>query len=299
MALSFNDAKQIPISEYLSRLGIEPAKIRGQDYWYHSPFRHERTASLKVNITLNLWYDHGSGEGGTIVDLGAKIHRCTPNEFLEKLSDNYFELKRSVVGKKDAVQPDNKVEVIATGELSNRNLLKYVQNRGVSTHFACEHCQQVEFAIANKKYTAIGFKNRSGGYELRNNWFKGSSSPKDVTLIENGSESLCVLEGFMDFLSVLTLNHRRIFELPVKCDFLILNSLSFVNKNIPLLQRKDNILFLDNDQAGTNAKTLLVSNGIKFRDASSLYAPSKDVNEYLKAMAPVNVAFSKAKGLRN
>ena len=35
-----------------------------------------------------------------------------------------------------------------------------------------------------KKHTAIGFKNNTGGYELRSENFKGSSSPKDVTLIE-------------------------------------------------------------------------------------------------------------------
>jgi DNA primase len=59
MALSFSQAKQIPITEYLSGIGFEPAKISGNDYWYLSPFRHERSSSFKVNTKLNVWYDHG------------------------------------------------------------------------------------------------------------------------------------------------------------------------------------------------------------------------------------------------
>lgn len=55
--LSFAEAKQIPIMEYLTGLGFEPAKVRGDDYWYHSPFREERTPSFKVSTKLNVWYD--------------------------------------------------------------------------------------------------------------------------------------------------------------------------------------------------------------------------------------------------
>src|SRR5687768_15516479 len=88
--LSFAEAKQIPITDYLSGLGFEPAKTRGYDLWYHSPFREERTPSFKVNTKLNVWYDHGTGEGGTILDLGAKLHQCTLSEFLDKLSERNY-----------------------------------------------------------------------------------------------------------------------------------------------------------------------------------------------------------------
>ena len=36
-----------------------------------------------------------------------------------------------------------------------------------------------------KPHIALGFKNDSGGYELRNEFFKGSNSPKDVTTFKN------------------------------------------------------------------------------------------------------------------
>lgn len=85
--LTFNEAKQIPIVDYLDRFGIVPVKIRGNDYWYFSPFRDERTPSFKVNAKKNLWYDHGLGEGGSIIDLGARLHQCSLSQFLEDLSE--------------------------------------------------------------------------------------------------------------------------------------------------------------------------------------------------------------------
>jgi hypothetical protein len=297
MALSFSDAKAIQIIDYLSQIGFEPAKIRGNDHWYHSPFRHERTPSFKVNTKLNVWYDHGSGEGGTIVDLGSKLHQCSLTEFLDKLSaSNYSTVPRQ----KPAFEPpENKLEIISAKELSNCDLIHYVESRKILPHFAREFCKEIEFTIAKKPYKAVGFQNRSGGYELRNRWFKGSSSPKDVSIIDNGSTNLCVMEGFMDFLSALTLNQKRLIELPLKSNFLILNSLSFLQKNISLLQRHEqNLFFLDNDLAGKEAMQMLTTNVISVKDASTLYKPFKDVNEYLVDHSKQNVTLSRPKGVK-
>jgi CHC2 zinc finger len=78
--MTFTEAKNISISEYLSSLGIGATYISGNDHWYRSPFREERTPSFKVNSRLNVWFDHGTGEGGTIIDLAAKLHQCTYQE---------------------------------------------------------------------------------------------------------------------------------------------------------------------------------------------------------------------------
>lgn len=299
MALSFLQAKQIPITEYLSRLGFEPAKIRGSDYWYHSPFRHERTPSLKVNTKLNVWYDHGSGEGGTLVDLGAKLHQCSLHEFMDRLAQGNYVFNQFSFHRNDFEGPERKLEIQHVTELKHPDLIHYIEDRKVKRHFAQEHCKQVEFKIGAKSYLAIGVENRSGGFELRNRWFKGSSSPKDVSIVSNGSKSICVMEGFMDFLSVLTLNQKKVIELPLKSNFLILNSLSFLNKKISLLQSNDDVrLFLDNDLAGRAAKESLTLKGIQFKDASSLYGPYKDVNEYLTKQKGDDATLSRSKGCR-
>lgn len=277
MALTFSEAKKIPITGYLSSVGIEPARIRGNNYWYYSPLRNERDPSFKVNTKLNLWYDHGSGEGGTLIDLGAKLNACSVSEFVVKLGGNQTCFSFQQPEPKD---PENKLNIITVGQLQSRDLINYLRGRGIDEDVGYRYCKEVRFEIAQKTYQAIGFENKSGGYELRNNWFKGSSTPKDISFIDNDSSKLYVVEGFMDFLSIEQLKSST----PAfgnDADFLILNSLSFLNRSLPTLKAHETFLFLDNDQAGSAAKNNLHKQHIPFMDCSGFYASHKDVNEYL------------------
>ena len=280
MALTFSDAKKIPIIEYLSSVGIEPAKIRGNNYWYNSPFRGEHDPSFKVNHKLNLWYDHGSGEGGTIIDLGAKLNSCSASEFVQKLSNGEFATHQFSFHQRKPKEPENKLEVCSVSELRGQDLINYLRGRGIDEDVACRYCKEVSFEIADKSYHAVGFENKSGGYELRNGWFKGSSTPKDISFIDNDSSKLYVVEGFMDFLSIEQLKSKTP-AFGSDADFLILNSLSFLNRSHPLLKSHETFLFLDNDAAGVRAKDDLHKRHIQFADCSGFYRSFKDVNEYL------------------
>ena len=282
--LSLSDAKRIPITEYLSRLGFEPAKIRGDDNWYHSPFREERTPSFKVNTKYNVWFDHGTGEGGTILDLGAKIHQCSLYEFLVMLSEGNHNAISLHQHQSLIEKPENKLVVVSAKDLSNADLINYLDSRGIDLELANRFCKEIEFRIGPKTYKAIGFPNRSGAYELRNRWFKGSSSPKDISMIQNGTSRISVLEGFIDFLSVLKIDDSEIKQLTINSDFLILNSLRLLNRSLTLLQSyKEANLFLDNDSPAREAKDGLKGRGIIYKDASHLYKDKKDVNEFLIA----------------
>ena len=295
MALSFSQAKNIPIADYLSVLGCQPSAIRSHDYWYHSPFRLEKNPSFKVNTKLNVWYDHGIGEGGTIIDLGVKLHQCTVHEFMIKLSNsnlaNGFSLHQ-----KSLRPAENKLEVVSIKELVAPELIDYINRRGIERSIAIEYCKEVDFKIGPKIYSAVGFQNISGGYELRNSWFKGSSSPKDISVIDNHSHKVCVQEGFMDFLSAIQIDDRGMRDFCKDSDFLVLNSLSMLNKSLPILDAHEHvILFLDNDEAGKKAKESLTLKGVAFQDASLIYSSFKDVNEYLlsKTMSAPTLARSR------
>lgn len=62
--MNIQEAKAIPLPEFLAQLGFQPAYVRGKDVWYTSPLRpNERTPSFKVNLQGNLWYDFGHGAG--------------------------------------------------------------------------------------------------------------------------------------------------------------------------------------------------------------------------------------------
>lgn len=69
------------------------------------------------------------------------------------------------------------------------------------------------------------FQNLSGGYELRNRLFKGSLSPKDISLINNGSDTCNLFEGFIDYLSWMVLG------LGCGDDYLVLNSVALLERS--------------------------------------------------------------------
>lgn len=281
MALSFSDAKKIAITDYLARLGFEPASVRGNAYWYRSPLRSERDASFKVDVKLNLWYDHGEGVGGTLLDLGPRLHSCTIKEFVTRLENSNLSVVPELP-RRTTQPPESRVDILSTSPISDDTLMAYLADRKIDVGNASAHCTEVEFRIAQRTYKAIGFRNNSGGYELRNSWFKGSSSPKEVTLIKTGSTKLTVTEGFFDYLSLHQLRDNAIQKEIADSDHLILNSISFMRKSLPLIKTyRNRMLFLDNDQAAEKAKAFLKASSVDFVDRSSLYAKHKDINEML------------------
>ena len=98
--------------------------------------------------------------------------------------------------------------------------------------------------MRGKRYYAIGFRNRSGGLELRNRFFKGCIPPKDISLKRSGADVCAVFEGFMDYLSAMQLGI-------IASDWLVLNSVSNVEKALQVLGDYQRIeCYLDNDNAG-------------------------------------------------
>ena len=51
----------------------------GRDMWF-SPLREESEASFHIDRNKNLWYDHGTGEGGSIIKLIMMVKHCSCRE---------------------------------------------------------------------------------------------------------------------------------------------------------------------------------------------------------------------------
>lgn len=49
--------REIPIADFLSAMGIQPKKQKGNALWYSAPYRTERTPSFKVDTAKNVWFD--------------------------------------------------------------------------------------------------------------------------------------------------------------------------------------------------------------------------------------------------
>ena len=290
--LNLQEVKQIDMVEYLEQLGYQPQKISNNDYWYLSPLREEKEPSFKVNRKLNLWYDHGLGKGGSIIDFGILYHQCSIPEFIQKLSQPFSFHRQTLTVQQphtntqiqqEALEP--KIKVIAAKPLTNPVLCRYLSERKVPLEIAKKYCKEVHFELNGRQNFAIGFENKSGGFELRNSVFKGSSSPKDVTQIQvSQAKKIAVFEGFFSFLSYQTIHQKSAARLT---NFLVLNSLSFFKKSRQLMEENQKInLYLDRDAAGITCTQNALKWDIKYIDKSNLYKNHKDLNDYLIHKSP-------------
>ncbi|MCG8837604.1 DNA primase [Tenacibaculum dicentrarchi] len=278
--ISCEQAREYSIIKILSeKFGFSPIKINQKEAWFLSPFRSEKTASFKVSLNLNRWYDHGEGNGGNTLDLVVLLKKCSISEALFFLSEDKIDF--SFQKQNNIVEEDKKYNINKVKTLENKALIDYLRSRAISFENAKEYCEEIYYEINKKKYFAISFKNNSNGYEIRNKYFKGCFGTKDMTLIDVGSSCINVFEGFIDFLSYLEIKENLVFE-----NYLILNSLSNKNKALVELKKYSKInLFLDNDLAGNKAAILLkkelnFKGDIKIVDYSTIYKKHKDFNDY-------------------
>ena len=275
--LTCENARKIPIGKALAFLGHLPIRNSEKEAWYLSPLRTESQASFKVSKTLNKWYDHGEGIGGNVIDLICKISRVSVQEALEVLaglgtvSYKTFEIQHKDLG-------ESKIQIKKIKILQHPALLQYLQQRKIDLAQAKLFCREVHYTIESKNYFAIGLKNDSGGWELRNRYCKASSSPKDIKLIKNGSLRVIVLEGMFDLFSWLTIHHHEKRQV----DFLILNSVALAKKAMPIFESYETIeLYLDNDDTGKKTANLFLNEKPNCSNRSEIYKGFKDLNAWL------------------
>jgi len=290
--MTLYEIKQISIRQYLAGLGIYPTKDHSHYGMYHSPFREDHDASMKVDYPKNLWIDYGTSEGGTLIDLVMKMEHCSLHEAISKLEQKYnctdvgsyqhdnvptnsFSFHRVKID--SGMKPDSLITILKIQPISNPALIEYLNERRISIAIARIHCREVHYKVNDKPYYAVGFENDKGGYELRSKYFKGCTS-KDVTSVTRNKNHCVLFEGFMDYLSFLTIQKQQ--NAPV--DVIVLNSLSNLGKVKSTLSAYKGIFtFFDNDLAGRNAVHELQSTFNNLNDLSTFYSRYKDLNEYL------------------
>jgi len=291
--IDVEEIKKISIRDYLSSLGYQPQKPKEHEVWFYSPFRNERTPSFKVDTSKNTFKDFGDGSGGSIIDLVMALHNVDFKQAIKALSE---QTNLPIIQPQPSLsQQQNAPKVIVTKEtdLKNKALLDYLDERCIDIDVAQKFCREIHYRIDGdeneKEYFAIGFKNNSGGWELRNPYFKNCTS-KDVTYIKgdrNAYQDACVFEGFMDALSYLSdFFEGQIF---LNKDIIVLNSVSLLDENnttlIEKLSSYNSIqAYLDNDARGQKCteklKQICDKNNNSFLDKSDLYKGYNDYNEF-------------------
>ncbi|WP_160139817.1 toprim domain-containing protein [Chryseobacterium sp. c4a] len=262
----------ILMEEILCSLGYFPNKENENEAWYLSPFGSETKASFKLDKRKNQWYLFSEGVGGNNIDFLKKYFNYSINEILSWASEKSFS---SFHQQTEIEKPNYNITEVA--EIQNWNLKKYLFERGL-TQRSFRFLKEIKFTINNKKLYAVGFENLSGGWELRNSFYKGSLLKKDISIIKNDSNKIVVFEGFFDALSYIELQEK------LKEDIIILNSISMLNRAKNYLKSYSEILlFLDNDSAGKKTKDELLSSFSNAVDYSFIYKDYKDFNEFLVA----------------
>ena len=277
--LSCTEANHLDMVDYVRELGFEPTRISRQHHWYLSPFREERTASFKINRDMNRWYDFGDGKGGNLVDFGVRYFRCSVSDFLQKLPVKIL-IQQPVPKHQSGIENEKeRIRIVKVKSIDSPALLLYLKKRKIGIGVARQWCKEITYILHQKYYYAIGFLNDAGGYELRNEFFKGSNRPKSITTFKDKSASLSLCEGFFDFLSYQTV-YKHSEE--ASQDFIVLNSLSFLQKAESfLVNYKEVNLFLDRDTSGQKGTCHLLSLGSHISDKSYLYQHHKDFNDWL------------------
>ena len=289
--MNIEDVKQIPIADYLHSLGYSPVKQQGNGLWYKSPLREECEASFKVNTDRNLWYDFGAGKGGNIIALAKELY-CSDSlpYLLNRIAEQTLHV-RPVSFSFPQRRTEPSFQHLEVRDLTHPALLRYLQGRGINIELAKRECSEARFTHNGKRYFAIAFPNGSGGFEVRNRYFKGCIAPKEISHIRQSGKArnTCyVFEGFMDYLSFLTLRQESCPNYPELDgqDYIVLNSVSNVNKALYPLGSYERIhCFFDNDHAGMEALRQIrkeYGRDLYIRDASQTYNGCKDLNEYLQ-----------------
>ena len=281
--------KRYSIVEYLERKGIKPARKTPTYAVYRSPLREEVHPSFKVDTEKNLWIDYAEGRGGSIIDLCMRLEGCTLSEAICRLGQNalehtaysYSSSKRETpICPKQKEMASGTRRLICLSDTLPPHLQEYLKKeRCIDLEKATPFLKCISYEIRGRRYEAIGFANSSDGYELRDDkTFKGTIAPKDITpIFEDKAQPVCLFEGFMDFLSFLSMKG----EVTNQC--LVMNSVSNVVRSIHYLNKR-NITsvraFLDNDDAGRKTVQEFVNTGFKVEDMAVYYRDFKDLNDF-------------------
>ncbi|MFS2185619.1 hypothetical protein ACCC92_03035 [Mucilaginibacter sp. Mucisp84] len=279
--------EQVSLVDLLARLGFTPVRNSGKEKLYLSMIRESDTKpSFAVNDNLNVWFDHGLGKGGNVIDFGlAYWPGLSFPDVLEKITA-VCALPGSLPANNDRTQrrravklPNYRVEEVK--ELgSNPAITEYLQSRGVYEH-AIRHLSEVYYYVEDEKklrkyFFAAGWQNELGAWEVRNKYFKGCLGHKAMTFLPGDPGKLAVFEGFLNYLSWLT-------EHPFETDsILVLNTITLVFAATKKAGEFSQVnLFLDRDTVGHKASLDFQRAVPQARDCSYEYEGYNDYNDKL------------------
>ena len=269
--------ENISIREILESFSLFPSKDNRRTAFYLAFDREEKTPSLSVNFEKNTAFDFGTGIKYDNVSLVQGIKKCSVSEALEYLKRFDYSISTNQKIETDNFKPKSGYQILDIKELEHPSLMEYLKSRKLDS--LKSELKEIHYELNGKNYFGLGFKNDSDGYEIRNPYIKLCLGKKDLTSVNNQSQTLRIFEGFSDYLSFKILEKSLEKE---PSDYIILNSVSMISKVKNQLENYQSVeLFLDNDRTGDSVTEILKKQNSNISDERFLFKNHKDLNEFL------------------
>jgi hypothetical protein len=280
------EAKSVSLLGLIAELGYKMTSTGS--YWIMlSPFRSEGKGSFDIDKRKpNKWVDRGSGKHGDVIDFVQELFHYSQKEAIDFLLKDKQSKYNVSLPEYEAIKDTRKsIDILGINKITDPSLIDYIASRHISLEIAEKWLSQLTICFPRGKrpeqnHIVWGWKNDSGGYEMRNRWKKISNSPKNITTIKGQSptiDKVLIFEGSPDFFSYLTF---FTLERPM-CNSIVLNTISFLSSILPMIEDKKVEYWGQNDKAGDRAWKIIKKNCALSCDKRFVFEGYKDFNEFL------------------
>lgn len=291
--MNIEQANAIPMREILAKIACLPIKEKDEFVFYNSPLRPDENASFIVNTKTNRWQDLGVAKFGNVVDfisqyLFSQDEDHTIIDALRWLRNMTKRSPLSTFPVKGKSLPIN-LTVQTVTELNDGDMLSFLKEKYIDETISKKYLKQViiKNRDSGKTFIAVGLKNESDGFEIRNEVIRGGVGVRGISFIrgtEAPAKEIHIFEDILDFLA--TVSYQPNNEL--KGDSIILNSMfclpqvfAYIN-NYPYEQLNT---WLDNDHFGDSATQFLKNivrheNSMSFQAMNNLYRDCQNYHEW-------------------
>ena len=294
--------KSIPPEDIIVDLGI-PCVKRPSYYECRAIWRGDKNPSLSIFHSGSQWRwrDHGTGEGGSWIDLYMIVKGWDYITVVKYLRENFLEVEftREYQSKNNSISSEPKIlsnKYLVLG-ISEKPIEKPIIKRFLKEHRKIEHIpkwlKEVEYEIFDTetgkvfKYFGFGVRDEVGSYHIRYATDKLNVKERVINIekeeikstythIRKNSNKIVVVEGFIDAIRIEELKQLK------NTDILILNGVENINKALDaILKYKEIIIATDMDNAGDKVANIIVKNALN-QKIYRLEFSAKDIDEAVK-----------------
>jgi hypothetical protein len=252
-----------------------------------SPYNpSEKTPSFTITkdgLGFTCW---STGEKGNYIKLIQDIENVTEKRDVFNILRNLNIVTESKREENQMQQQPKRLRFLNIEKgVKDIKLKTYLNSRGIEDKYHnvldTIHWQDTKYY---RKYVSVGKTNISGGVVCRNgmdNFGKINIGKSNITNINNNSKTLCIVEGILDYASVVQYLSKANKDLP---SFIILNSTTNINKitkeelvDFSVFDKV--VLCLDNGTAGDIA-TIKLENYLAKKSVKNVFDFRKNFKNY-------------------